>query len=58
MRATTKKRICFAALIAMLVGCRGIDNPEGDLKGINYQFLFTQKGAEMIDESGYFAIRR
>jgi phosphate transport system substrate-binding protein len=23
-----------------------------------YQFLFTQKGAEMIDESGYIAIRR
>lgn len=37
MRAISKKILCFAALIAMLVGCRGIDNPEGDLKGINLE---------------------
>ena len=37
MRALSKKILCFAALIAMLVGCRGIDNPEGDLKGIKLE---------------------
>ena len=37
MRAISKKILCFAALIAMLVGCRGIDNPEGDLKGIKLE---------------------
>ena len=37
MRAISKKILCFAALIAMLAGCRGIDNPEGDLKGIKLE---------------------
>lgn len=81
-RMNSKRIICIATLVAMLSGCNGIDNPEGDLKGIKledwpltdcststkpardlvayklYQFLFTNKGADMIDESGYIAIRK
>jgi len=33
----TERIICFAALVAMLGGCKGIDNPEGDLKGIKLE---------------------
>mgnify|MGYP002523302792 FL=1 len=34
---TTKRVICSALLVAMLGGCKGIDNPEGDLKGIKLE---------------------
>ena len=37
MRMITERIICFAALVAMLSGCHGIDNPEGDLKGIKLE---------------------
>ena len=37
MRMNSKKLICFAAFVAMLIGCNGIDNPEGDLKGIKLE---------------------
>ena len=37
MRMITERIICFAALVAMLSGCNGIDNPEGDLKGIKLE---------------------
>ena len=34
MRMNLKRIICFTALVAMLGGCNGIGNPEGDLKDI------------------------
>lgn len=34
MRMNSKRLICFAAFVAMLIGCNGIDNPEGDLKDV------------------------
>ena len=34
MKMIAKGIICSAVLVAMLSGCRGIDRPEGDLKGI------------------------
>ena len=37
MRMITERIICFAALVAMLSGCHGIENPEGDLKGIKLE---------------------
>ena len=37
MRMITKRIICSALLVAMLSGCNGIDNPEGDLKGIKME---------------------
>ena len=37
MNMTTRKVICLASLVAMLSGCRGIDRPEGDLKGITLE---------------------
>ena len=32
-----KRVIGSVMLVAMLSGCRGIDNPEGDLKGITLE---------------------
>ena len=37
MRLTAKRIICPALLVAMLSGCHGIDNPEGDLKDIKLE---------------------
>ena len=37
MRMITKRIICSALLVGMLSGCNGIDNPEGDLKGIKME---------------------
>ena len=37
MKITAKKVICPALLAAMLSGCNGIDNPEGDLKDIKLE---------------------
>ena len=37
MRMITERIICYAALVAMLSGCHGIENPEGDLKGIKLE---------------------
>ena len=37
MRMNSKRIICIATLVAMLSGCNGIDNPEGDLKGIKLE---------------------
>ena len=33
----TERIICYAALVALLSGCNGIENPEGDLKGIKLE---------------------
>ena len=37
MRMNSKRIICIATLVAMLSGCNGIDNPEGDLKDIKLE---------------------
>lgn len=37
MRMNSKRLICFAAFVAMLIGCNGIDNPEGDLKDVKLE---------------------
>jgi phosphate transport system substrate-binding protein len=37
MKITAKRVICPALLVAMLSGCHGIDNPEGDLKDIKLE---------------------
>jgi len=37
MRMITERIICYAALVALLSGCNGIENPEGDLKGIKLE---------------------
>ena len=37
MRMITERIICYAALVALLSGCNGIDNPEGDLNGIKLE---------------------
>ncbi|MBQ6302014.1 MAG: substrate-binding domain-containing protein [Bacteroidales bacterium] len=37
MRMIIKRIICFAVVIAMLSGCNGIGNPEGDLKDIKLE---------------------
>ena len=37
MRMNLKRIICFTALVAMLGGCNGIGNPEGDLKDIKLE---------------------
>ncbi len=37
MRMNSKRLICFAAFFAMLIGCNGIDNPEGDLKDVKLE---------------------
>ena len=37
MRMNSKRILCFAALVAMLCGCNGIENQEGDLKDIKLE---------------------
>ena len=37
MRMNSKRIICIATLVAMLSGCNGIDNPEGDLKDVKLE---------------------
>ncbi len=37
MRMIIKRIICLAVVIAMLSGCNGIGNPEGDLKDIKLE---------------------
>jgi phosphate transport system substrate-binding protein len=37
MKMSAKRVICPAMLVAMLSGCNGIDNPEGDLKNIKLE---------------------
>ena len=42
-----------------LTDCSTSTKPARDLVAYKlYQFLFTEKGADMIDESGYIAIRK
>ena len=37
MRMNSKRIMCIATLVAMLCGCNGIGNPEGDLKDIKLE---------------------